>query len=69
MNTKNRILAMEAAPAAIPKNPNGAATSAIRKKTKAQYNMIFLLEKAGRTVCAAVGRSFNCREIMHFACQ
>jgi hypothetical protein len=34
-NTANRILAMPAAPAAMPENPNSAAISAITKKTTA----------------------------------
>lgn len=36
---KNRIFAMPAAAAAIPPNPNKAATSETMKNTNAQYNM------------------------------
>ena len=38
---KNKILAKTAAPAAIPVNPNSAATNAITKKIAAQRNIIF----------------------------
>jgi hypothetical protein len=37
--TKNKILAMDAAPAAIPVNPNNAAISAIIKKVNDQRNI------------------------------
>ena len=40
INTKNKILAMDAAPAAIPVNPNIAATIATIKNISAQRNMI-----------------------------
>jgi hypothetical protein len=36
---KNMILAIDAAPAAIPPKPNIAATMATTKNIKAQYNM------------------------------
>jgi hypothetical protein len=39
MKMKNNILAMEAAPAAIPVKPNTAATIATIKKISAQRNM------------------------------
>ena len=38
--TKNRILAIEAAPSAIPPNPNIAATMAMMKNIAAQRNII-----------------------------
>ncbi len=40
MKIKNRILAMPAAPAAIPPNPNTAAMIAIIKKVIVQRNII-----------------------------
>lgn len=39
-NTKNRILAIEAAPAAMPVNPNNAATIATTKNINDHLNMI-----------------------------
>ena len=36
---KNRTFAIEAAPEAMPPNPNKAATKAITRKTAAQYNI------------------------------
>ncbi len=39
-NIKNKILAMDAAPAAIPVNPNTAATIATIKKISAQRNIV-----------------------------
>jgi hypothetical protein len=41
MKTKNIILAIEAAPAAIPVKPNSAATIAITKKTAVHFSIIF----------------------------
>ena len=38
-NTKNKILAMDAAPAAIPPNPNIAATMATIKNITVQRNI------------------------------
>src|SRR6185369_16537606 len=38
--TTNKILAMPAALAAIPPNPNRAATSAMTRKVTDQYNMV-----------------------------
>jgi hypothetical protein len=40
IKTKNKILAMDAAPAAMPVNPNIAATIATIKNMSAQRNMI-----------------------------
>jgi len=40
-NTKNKIFAIPAAPAAIPLKPNNAATRATMKKRNAQYNIEF----------------------------
>jgi hypothetical protein len=40
IKTKNNILAIEAAPAAIPPNPKIAAIIAITKKVAAQRNII-----------------------------
>ena len=42
INTKNNILAIEAAPAAIPVNPNSAAILATTKNITAQRNMIVI---------------------------
>src|SRR5687767_8165795 len=39
-NTKNRILAMPAAPAAMPPKPNRAAINATTRNISAQYNMV-----------------------------
>ena len=39
-NTKNKILAIEAAPAAIPPNPKIAAIMATTKNTIVQRNMV-----------------------------
>ena len=41
MKIKNRIFAIEAAPAAMPKKPNAAAMMAIIKKVTVQRNIIF----------------------------
>lgn len=38
--TKNKILAIDAAPAAIPVNPNNAAMSAITRKISDQRNIV-----------------------------
>jgi hypothetical protein len=38
--TKNKILAIPALAAAMPVNPNKAATKEMMKKTNAQYNML-----------------------------
>ncbi len=43
MKTKNRILAMVAAPAAIPVNPNTAAIIAMIRNVIVQRNMIVSL--------------------------
>ncbi len=42
--TKNMILAILAAPAAIPVNPNSAATIAITKNTAAQRNITLIFK-------------------------
>jgi hypothetical protein len=42
MKMKNRILAMDAAPAAIPPNPNKAAMIAMMKKMTAYRNIVVL---------------------------
>lgn len=39
--TKNKILAMDAAPAAIPVNPKTAATSAIIRNVSDQRNIVY----------------------------
>jgi len=39
-NTKNRIFAMDAAPAAMPVNPNNAATSATTRNMSDQRNIV-----------------------------
>jgi len=47
MKIKNKILAIEAAPAAIPPNPNTAAIIATMRKVTVQRNMIlnFIVRK------------------------
>jgi hypothetical protein len=42
INTKNKILAIDDAPAAIPPNPKTAATSAMIKNMIVQRNIILL---------------------------
>jgi hypothetical protein len=44
MKTKNRIFAMEAAPAAIPPNPNTAAIIAIIRNVTVQRNIYLNLK-------------------------
>ena len=41
---KNKTLAMEAAPAAMPVNPNKAATMATTKNINAQRNIILIFK-------------------------
>ena len=41
MKIKNSVFAIDAAPSAIPVNPNSAATKAITKKMAVHLNMMF----------------------------
>jgi hypothetical protein len=50
---KNRTLAIEAAPAAIPPKPNTAATMAIIKNITVQRNILFVLFNYKRKIHAA----------------
>ena len=67
-NRKKRNLAIPAAAAAMPVNPNNAATSAITKKITAQRNMFHLLKDESRQhVVARVNPGEAGHDLMHGA--
>jgi hypothetical protein len=56
---KNSTFATEAAPAAMPVNPNSPAINAITKKIKVQRNMIFVLRVYNASLIEIIVPDFN----------